>query len=156
MLFRKNKKQEVRYMSIVRVNKDRNYLVRKATEAEAVEQVQLGIRMADQFNGQILKETKLKEGAYLMLMYFMDPTRVKDWETRTGISNVVPTAETFIVSDDNDFIAQSMCSKAKDQATKCSGTVLLKRRLEDGIYLLSLFFQEESLKGFWETSLGVR
>ena len=31
-----------------------------------------------------------------------------------------------------------------------------ERRLEDGIYLLSLFFQEESLKGFWETSLGVR
>ena len=143
-------------MSIVRVNKDRTYVVRKESEAEALEQVNLGKRMAAQFSGQVLKETKLKEGAYLMVMYFMDPTQVKDWEARTGISMIVPTAETFIVSDDNDLLARTMCSKAKDQATKASGTVLMEQQLQDAIYLLILFFQDEALKGFWETSLGVR
>lgn len=143
-------------MSIVRVNKDRSYLVRRESEKEAVEQVELGKRMADKYDGQVLKETKLRDGAYLMVMYFMDPTQAKDWETRTGISVVVPTAETFIVSDDNDVIAQTMCSRAKDQATKWSGTVLSERKLQDAIYLLILLFQEEALKAHWESSMGVK
>lgn len=143
-------------MSIVRVNKDRTYIVRKENEADAVEQVKLGTRMAAQFNAQVLKETKLKEGAYLLVMYFMDPNQIKDWETRTGISMLVPTSETFIVSDNNDFVARSLCSKAKDMATKCNGTVLMETQLQEAIYLLILFFQEESLKGFWESSLGVK
>lgn len=142
-------------MCIVRVNKDRTYIVRKQTEAEAVEQVELGVRLAEQFSGQVLKKTKLKEGAYLMVMYFMDQTRIKDWEARTGISMTIPTSETYIVSDDSEVVAHSMCSKAKDMATKCTGTVLMERQIQEGIYLLILFFQEESLKGFWESSLGV-
>ncbi len=141
---------------IVRVNKDRSYLVRETTEEKALEKVQLGRRMADQFNGQVLKETKLREGAYLMVMYFMDQTQVKDWEARTGISIVVPTAETFIVSDDNDTLAMMQCGRAKDSASKNSGTLLMEKRLQDGIYLLILLFQEYSLKEFWESSLGVR
>lgn len=143
-------------MNIVRVNKDRSYLIRKETEAEAVEQVELGKRMAERYTGQVLKETKLREGAYLMVMYFMDPTQVKDWEMRTGISIVVPTAETFIVSDDNDVIAQTMSSRAKDMATKWSGSVLMEKKLQDAIYLLILFFQDEALKAHWESSLGVK
>lgn len=143
-------------MSIVTVPTSRAYIIRKESEAEATSLCSLAVNTAENFKGKVLKQQKLREGAYLLVLYFFDETLIKDWEMRTGISAMVPTSRTFIISDDVDAIALSQCSRAKDQATKCSGNILMENKLNEGIYLLMIFFRDESLMGFWESSMGVK
>lgn len=141
---------------VTEVQTSRTYIVRKESEAEAQSLCSLAVNTAERFKGKVLKQNKLREGAYLLGMYFSDLTLIKDWETRTGVSAMVPTSRTFIISDETEAGAVTMTAKAKDMASKCTGTVLLEQKLDEGIYLLMLFFKDESLMGFWQSSLGVK
>lgn len=143
-------------MSIVMIPTSRTYIIRKETEAEALSQRELAIDTAERYKGKVLKSEKLREGAYLLVVYFSDETLIKDWETRTGVSMTVPMSQSFILSADNEHLAVSLCSKAKDMACKCGGNILMENKLAEGIYLMQIFFKDESLMGFWKASLGAK
>lgn len=143
-------------MSIVTAQNSKTYIIRKESEAETASACSLALSTAENYHGKVLKQEKLKNGAYLLVMNFSDKTLIKDWETRTGISSAVPTSKIFIVSDESDDVAMMLCSKAKDQATKAKGTILMERKLDEGIYMLTIFFEDQSLMEFWQSSLGVR
>lgn len=67
-------------------------------------------------------------------------------------ANIV--VKNFIVREDNDALAMTLCGRSKDLMTKYGGALLFERKLLDGVYYMIVSFGSPDLMTAWEATLG--